>query len=103
MAFVGNFSAVSPGDLKSFSIDVSAQLGTGETIASMSSLIGVVTGVDPNAAAPSGSPTKTGAVVSQWIGTAFLPAVVYRWTLTVTTNNGSVLVNHAHVPCVAIN
>ena len=103
MPFCGNFSAVSTGDMKSFSIDLSAQIATGDAIATQTSAIAVVTGADPNAASLLfGSATKTGNVVSQWIGGAFVPGVIYRWTLTVTTTLGSTLVNHAHLACLSV-
>jgi hypothetical protein len=106
--FVGDFSTVSPGDIKTFSIDFAAQLGAGETISSVSGAVSVTSGspADPNAASlPVGAASKAGTVVSQMLGASsgFQPGVTYIWKVTATTSAGQSLVNHGHIPCAAVS
>ena len=110
MPFAGNVSAVSPGEVKSFTIDFSAQLATGETIASVTSstLAAAPQGMaDTNA--PNllqGSPAHTTTAVSQFIGATsngFQAGALYIWTVTVLTSQAQTLVAFAHIPCTGVS
>ena len=110
MAYCGKFSPVTPGETKSFSLNLAAQLAAAaplpaDSIASITSVtILDPSGTDPN---PSGlligSPAITATTwISQKIGGAFIPPVVYVVTVTALTVNGQILVNWAHLPTVGI-
>ena len=111
MPFAGTYSAVSPGEIISFSIDFGPQLAIGDSIDSShapTTTLTVYSGTDANAAnLPIGTPTINGTIISQYIGhlspTGFQQNVVYRWTVTVTTKLGATLINYAHIPCLSIN
>ena len=110
MPFAGVFSPPSnPGEIEPFSIDFAAQLFDNDAILfdSITTELFVVTGTDPT---PSlkliGPPLLTGTVVSQNVGglapNALQPGTVYSLVFTVQTASGRVLINSAHIACVAI-
>ncbi len=103
MPYAGDFTAVTPGEQKSFSIDFSAQLATGETITSVASATLTSSPLgksDFNASALLlGSPTHTATVASQFVGGAFQPNTIYVLTLSVVTSANQTLVNYGHIPC----
>ena len=116
MPFANSYGAVSPGEIKSFSIDFSLKLKSGETITSVvSSTLEVeptpprtllwLNASDANAAnLLVGAPAINGAAVSQYIGAAtngFQPSVVYRWTVVIATSLGQQFSDYADIPCVA--
>ena len=110
MAYCGKFSPVTPGETKSFSLNLAAQLAAAaplpaDSIASITSVtILDPSGTDPN---PSGllisSPAITATTwISQKIGGAFVPGVVYIIVMSCLTVNGQTLTNWAHLPCTGI-
>jgi hypothetical protein len=107
MPFAGDFSAVSPGETKSFSIDFVAQLSTGETISSCTGAVAAYYGTDANATTiATGAAAFSGSVVLQKLGgvsQGFQPGVIYRWTVSVVTSLGATLINYGHIACMAIS
>lgn len=105
MPFVGDFSAVDPTERVPLSIDFSAQIPSGDGLASVaSSSLDAYYGTDANAASLLyGSAAKAGTVVTQWAGPGWLPGVVYRLTLTCLTTNGATVSLYAHIACNSVN
>ena len=108
MPLVGDYTAVAPGELRSFSIDFSAQLAAGETISSSTAAVSAYLGTDANAVALAyGNTVNAGGVVSQLVGVNgannFQPGVIYRLTITAITSAGQKLINWAHLACAAIS
>jgi len=100
MPYVGDFSPCDSGELLSLSFDFSSWIPSGDSIASCSGAVTAYEGVDPSAAALAvGAPVASGTVVSQWVGPAFVPGVVYRLYLSVTTAFGSKLTAFGHIAC----
>ncbi len=108
MPFAGDWSpATSPGESQPFSLDMTAQLVNGDTIASVSSDLAAYVGSDADASSwLIGSPYVTGNIVSQIIGgdspDGLQPGVTYRLTFTVTTTQAKTLVNYAHIACLPL-
>ena len=108
MPLVGDYTQVAPGELRSFSIDFSAQLASGETISAATAVVSAYLGSDPNAAALAvGATTYASGIVSQFVGHNgaydFVAGVIYRLTITATTSAGQKLVNWAHLACAAVS
>jgi hypothetical protein len=102
----GDFGQVAPGEIESFSIDFTAKLIAGDTLASVASLASTYLGIDPGASALlQGSPVISGNVVSQFIGAAngFQAGVIYRWTAIAQTALGATLIAWGHIACIPIN
>lgn len=100
MPFIGDFSAVDAGEQISLSADFSNWIASGDSIASCAGSVAVYQGVDANAAnLAQGAAVSSGNVVSQWIGTAFVPGVVYRWYASITTAKGNEFAAFGHLPC----
>lgn len=115
MPYGGDFSARSPGEMRTFSFDAANDLSALDYIVGVSATLTVFAGVDANASAlligaPSIGPTKNrqrvaavlkgaaaatlNTIVSQQIGAnalapaGFMAEVVYSWTITATTALG---------------
>lgn len=100
-----DFPNIAPGETVTCSYDMSNELGTGETVSSVTFALTVPvysTGVD---ASPSshlhGSPSFSGAVVSQQLS-GCLNGVTYVLTATVNTSAGQVLQRYSDITCAAI-
>lgn len=116
MAYAGDFYPWhTPGETKPYSIDLTAPLAGGDTIASASATLAVApaqpqgfNGTDPTPASwLVGSATFSGAIATQVVGGAMpgglQPNVVYQLIFTVTTASGRVLVSYGHILCGAVN
>jgi hypothetical protein len=107
MPFAGNHPNTSPGEMLPYSLDMNNQLAGGDTIASVTVVLLVLSGIDPNASSCLNGPTViTGNIVSQNVG-GLLPGglqagVTYILAFTVTTASGRVLVNSGNISCVAL-
>jgi hypothetical protein len=108
MPFAGTFTpGPDPGAAEPFSIDFSAQIAEGDSIVSATATLTELNGIDPT---PSGCiispPIISGTVVTQQLGGAapggFQAGSLYVWEVVVTTAQGSVLPNFAHIPCEGI-
>ncbi len=102
MPYGGDFSARSPGELRTFSFDFAADLASGDYLTGATATLTVYQGADPNAnALLVGSPTilaspSSGAmtVVAQQIGAnsanlaGFLANVIYAWAISATSHLG---------------
>ena len=74
----------------------------GDSIATATVIVKVVTGIDNNAQAIlSGTPTIVGMVVFQDIGTP-LAWVTYNLICTIVTQAGNTYMLNAHLPCAGI-
>ncbi len=106
MAFSSTFAPMAPGETRTFSVDLSAQLVAGDIIpfSGISSTLSTMYGVDPNAAlCVIGSARVSGGVVSQNIG-GNLPAglkagVTYTWTVTAKTTQSRTIVSISTISC----
>jgi hypothetical protein len=81
--------------------DFTSQLATGETITPMSAAVSifVVSGVDTNPSSHLiGSPSLSGNIVSQVIGT-LVGGVVYNLVATISTSSGGTRTLNAHLQC----
>jgi len=80
--------------------DFTSQLATGETITGAPTVtISVVSGVDTNPSSHLiGSPSVSGNIVSQVIGT-LVGGVVYNLVATISTNSGGTRTLNAHLQC----
>lgn len=88
-------------------MDMTRQLANGDTIASVTAALTVLSGVDPSASSWLLGPSAiTGNIVSQNVGGplpgGLQPGVTYELIFTVTTVSGRVLVNSANISCVAL-
>ena len=102
MPFAGDFSAVDPPERVPLSIDFSAQIPTGDSLASVTTTMAAYYGTDANASALLyGAPAYSGTVVTQWAGPGWLPGVVYRLTMTAVTAKGATISLYAHTPAQA--
>jgi len=86
--------------------DFTSQLATGETIILVPAptvTISVVSGVDTNPSSHLiGSPSLSGNIVSQVIGT-LVGGVVYNLVATVSTSSAGTRTLNAHLPCYKIS
>ena len=97
-----------PGEVQPYSIDFGGQLPIGDAIADVASSLVVAEqarlgfgGSDPNPAANVvGSASFFGTVCTQTVG-PLQPNVVYRLTFSVVTTTGRMLINYAHICCLA--
>ncbi len=105
MPFVGDWSDVDSGERVPLSIDFAAQLPQGDTITGTPTVVvAAYFGADPNAAALAyGPPALSGTIVTQFVGTAFVPGVVYRVSMSVATTSGAILTPYAHIAANAPN
>ncbi len=100
MPYVGDFSPCDSGEQLSLSFDFAAWLPSGDSIAGCTGAVTAYQGVDPNASNLAlGPAASTGTVVSQLVGTAFVPGVTYRLYLSVTTAFGSRLTAFGQILC----
>ena len=107
MPYLGDYTPTVPGELRSLSIDFTAELAPSESIVSANAAVSVLFGSDPNAANLAfGSVGQTGNIISQFVGINGsnnpLPGVVYRLTMSVVTSAGQKLTNWGHLACNAI-
>lgn len=85
MPYSGDFSAVDTGELIPFTLDFASIIGA-DPIAQCAGAVVAYYGVDPNAAfIPLLAATFSGTKVSQWLGTAFVPGVIYQWDASIVT------------------
>ena len=104
MPVVGDFSPVDPTERIPLSLDFSAQIPAGDSLASATATVAAYLGTDANAAALAyGAADVSGSVVTQWVGPGWLPGVVYRLTITATTTLGATISIYAHIACNPIN
>ena len=97
MALVGTYSPLPVGGERVLSLDFTAELTAGDSVASATAAI-VVSPVsqtsDPSAASLAiGSTTVTGNVVSQNVGGAGVPGVIYALIFTANTAKGETLID----------
>ncbi len=104
MPFAGDSQPIAPTEKRVLQINFGPQLLTGDAIASILSVtIAAYEGVDADAfALVSGSPSFSGAVVSQAAGPNWVAGVVYRVTAQVQTALGETPVVWFHIACAAV-
>lgn len=89
MPYSGDFSAVDTGELISFTFDFASLIGS-DPIAECAGAVVTYYGTDPDASGiPMSAATFSGAKVSQWLGTAFVPGVIYQWDASIATASGA--------------
>lgn len=89
MPYSGDFSAVDTGELILFTFDFASIIGS-DPIAQCAGAVGAYYGADPDAAGIAFSvATFSGTKVSQWLGTAFIPGVIYVWFASIATASGA--------------
>ena len=107
MPFCGTYwPPASPGEIQPFSIDMTSQLETGDSIPAdgVTATLAVHQGNDPQVQNwLQGSPFVTGAIVTQFVGAPYpqglQPGVSYVLTFNVTTAFGRERVNFAYILC----
>jgi hypothetical protein len=104
MPFAGIYSPPpNPGEAQPFSLDFSAQILTGEQIASVTSSLTLKSGVDAAVASRLiGAPSFSGSVCSQTVGN-MVGGATYILTFTALMSSGRVLQNYAYIPCQAVD
>jgi hypothetical protein len=93
---IADFTPKFVGDTERFSFAFAEDLELGETIASATWTVTVLSGVDPAAATMPQGPTKIdGAYVHQLVGGG-LPGVTYKFSCTVVTSGGETVTKSGH-------
>jgi hypothetical protein len=110
--YVGrDFDVANPSESEIFSFDFVNELGSGETISSVSSItLAVFQGTDNNPNGHlSGGSSISGTTVSQRIGGSGAPAgnmiagVTYTFQITINTSLANILTLYSRIPCRAVN
>lgn len=102
MASCGTFSSIPVGGKVSLSINFAAALAPGDLLAFGATAAVIVSpensaGADPNAAAlANGAAVVNGATVSQFVGGAGVPGVLYALVVTAPTALGESLVRYGN-------
>ena len=111
MPIAPDFPARSPGEVRTFSLDLTSDLSSGDYIVSVQSSIFVSSGEDNRASTLIASSPQIllntsgiNAVVAQRLGTntnnpvGFKPNVTYTWSIVATTQNNEILKWTVNIP-----